>query len=88
MGMSIKNTEVERLARELARLEGISMTEAIRRALEREVERRQAARSPKWDAAKRERINRIIEKTASLPILDTRSEDEILGYDEHGIPSR
>ena len=28
----------------------------------------------------------IAERSATRPILDTRSEDEILGYDEHGIP--
>jgi len=85
MGMSIRNAEVERLAREQARLKGVSMTEAIREALEAEAAR---LATPKWDEARRERIERIIRQTASLPIIDTRSEDEILGYDEHGIASR
>ena len=89
MGMSIKNAEVERLARELARIKGVSMTEAIREALEAEAARLAAlASAPKWDTARRERIMRIIAATASLPVLDNRSEDEILGYDEHGVPSR
>jgi antitoxin VapB len=32
-------------------------------------------------------VQAIIDHCTSLPILDTRSEDEILGYDENGIPS-
>lgn len=43
----------------------------------------------------RERSNRplideleeIAKQCASLPILDRRSVDEILGYDENGLPS-
>jgi len=32
-------------------------------------------------------IRRIIARTAALPVLDSRSADEILGYDETGLPS-
>jgi antitoxin VapB len=32
-------------------------------------------------------IRAIIDHYSSLPILDSRSEDEILGYDENGIPT-
>lgn len=32
------------------------------------------------------RVNAIIERSASRPILDPRSPDEIIGYDEFGIP--
>ncbi|WP_287323179.1 type II toxin-antitoxin system VapB family antitoxin [Mesorhizobium sp.] len=39
MALSIKNTEVEQLARELARRRRVSVTEAIRQSLEREVAR-------------------------------------------------
>ena len=33
-----------------------------------------------------EEIMAISKECAALPVLDTRSEDEILGYDENGIP--
>lgn len=33
-----------------------------------------------------ERLMAISRRCAVLPILDHRSEDEILGYDENGIP--
>jgi hypothetical protein len=32
-------------------------------------------------------INAIIERCSALPILDDRSDDEILGFDENGLPS-
>ena len=34
-----------------------------------------------------ERLLAIARHCASLPDIDTRSPDEILGYDEHGLPS-
>jgi hypothetical protein len=32
-------------------------------------------------------INEILRRVDALPLLDFRSEDEILGYDENGLPS-
>jgi hypothetical protein len=32
-------------------------------------------------------LDEILRRVDSLPILDSRSPDEILGYDEYGIPS-
>ena len=58
------------------------------RELEREIERR-GARAP--TKAEREKVLRTIRKISrhymSLPLLDDRSADEIIGYDEHGLPS-
>ena len=31
-------------------------------------------------------ILEILRRVDLLPVLDPRSEDEILGYDEHGLP--
>ncbi|WP_159591524.1 type II toxin-antitoxin system VapB family antitoxin [Chelativorans xinjiangense] len=87
MGMSIRNPEVERLARELAARRGISKTEAIRQALAHEVERERLVAKPP-DPERHERLNRIIRQASRLPVLSDLSEDEILGYDEHGIPTR
>ena len=42
---------------------------------------------PKSQAAKQKaEIEASLRRIDSLPILDSRSEDEILGYDEHGMP--
>jgi antitoxin VapB len=83
MALSIKNPEAERLARELASKTGESMTEAILKALrerlEREVGRRRHLRLV-------DQLDEIAIRCAALPVIDDRSEDEILGYDEKGLP--
>ena len=33
-----------------------------------------------------EKLKRIVDEFNQLPVLDDRSPDEILGYDEHGAP--
>lgn len=37
-----------------------------------------------WDDAA---IQEIIDRCAALPVLDARSDDEVLGHDENGLPS-
>jgi len=85
MALSIRDPETDRLARELAALTGESMTEAIRTALEERLAREKRAREAEI-ARKRERINAIVEHCSSLPVLDDRSPEEIMGYDENGLP--
>lgn len=84
MGLSIKNDETERLVRELARREGVGMTTAIHRAV---ADRLKTIGAGKRDPEKIIAAIRKIQKdTAKLPILDHRSPEEILGYDEFGLP--
>lgn len=59
------------------------MTRAIERAL---VERLARLRSDKEQIALARKLLRIARRCSQRPTLDQRSEDEILGYDEHGIP--
>jgi antitoxin VapB len=84
VALSLKDRETDRLAREVARLTGESLTEAVRRALaerlEREKVRRGRPRKPLVD-----RLNEIALRCAVLPDFDTRSPDEIIGYDEDGM---
>jgi antitoxin VapB len=86
MALSIRDPETDRLARELAALTGETMTSAIRVALEQRLQQERGRRRAEVDR-RRKAIDAIIERCASLPILDDRSEDEILGYDENGLPS-
>ncbi|CCV08655.1 conserved hypothetical protein [Mesorhizobium metallidurans STM 2683] len=88
MALSIKNLEVEQLARELARRRRVSVTEAIRQSLEREVAReRLVPRDENSDLF--QRLMAIAERAAQIPEReDAMSDDEILGYDELGIPTR
>jgi antitoxin VapB len=89
MALNIKNTDVERLAAEVARLTGESKTEAIRRALE---ERRTRLKSASGDS-RRARVLRFLEKKvwSGLPKgqagrrLTRAEEDEILGYGPGGV---
>jgi antitoxin VapB len=83
MALSIKDDEADRLARRLAAATGESLTVAIREAVRerlRRVEGRTAA--PRL----RDELRAIRKRCARLPVLDPRSPDEILGYDEHGLP--
>jgi antitoxin VapB len=83
MGISIKNARTEQLARELARETGESLTTAIRRAVEERLERVEGRRSP---GDKLRLARAALRRVDALPVLDARSPDEILGYDEHGLP--
>jgi antitoxin VapB len=86
MALSIKNLEVETLARELARRRKIPVTEAIRQSLAREVARERMI--PRGDREElRQRLIAIAESAAALPLISDMTDDEILGYDELGIPS-
>ena len=90
MGLSIKYAEVERMARELASRRGVSMTEAIRQSLEREVEReeivRSATRRSTGPSERFEAMMAIARETAAMPRISDLSDDEILGYDDFGVP--
>jgi antitoxin VapB len=83
MGISIKNDHAERLARELARETGESLTTAITRALEERLARVEGRRSP---ADKRALARMVLRRLDALPVLDDRAADEIMGFDEHGLP--
>lgn len=82
MPLSIKNPEADRLARELAETTGESLTEAVLNALR---ERLQRVAGRRRSACVREDIARMQERIARLPVLDERTDDEILGYDERGL---
>jgi antitoxin VapB len=85
MALSIKAPEADRLARELAALTGESITAAVVVAMKERLEREERKRGNL--ESRLAEIRAITAHCASLPTLDSRSEDEILGYDENGIPS-
>jgi antitoxin VapB len=84
MPISIKNEVTERLARQLAKETGESLSEAVHRALEERLERLPGRRHGRVMA---EKFEDILKRVDALPTLDTRPEDEILGYDKQGIPT-
>jgi len=83
MALRIENSETERIVRELASLTGEAVTVAIRRAVEERFKR--ARRGPGGRDLAAELLE-IGKRCAALPDLDTRTADEILGYDERGLP--
>lgn len=82
VALSIKAGEADRLARELAAATGESLTEAVTRALRERLDRIQLDRQAYID-----RLRRLGDELATHPVLDPRSPEQIIGYDEHGIPS-
>lgn len=83
MPLSIRNSEVERLARALSRMTGEGLTQTILQALRERHQRIRAAREQK---RLMEDLTAIARRSAALPEIDRRSPDEIIGYDEHGLP--
>jgi antitoxin VapB len=84
MALSIKNKEMDRLARDLAEITGENLTEAIAKALKERLER-ETGRMHKNTV--RQKINRIQKRVSRLIKLDNRSDEEILGYDKTGLPN-
>jgi antitoxin VapB len=85
MVLSIKDRETDRLARRLARLTGESITDTVKEALRDRLEQEQRCRGKHIDRAK---IAKIVADIAALPVVDDRSPDELIGYDEFGLPAR
>ena len=84
MPLSIKDPEADQLARNLAQRTGETITQAVITAL-----RERLAREQRKDGAIEDLVEEIMEigkHCAALPLRDTRSADEIIGYDEHGLP--
>lgn len=83
MALNIRNTETERLAAELALLTGQTKTEAVTEAIRSHLDRLRRERSGRTLADELDAIGR---RCARLPVRDSRPADEILGYDERGLP--
>ncbi|MDD2875857.1 MAG: type II toxin-antitoxin system VapB family antitoxin [Acidiphilium sp.] len=83
MALSLKDPETDRLARAVARLTGETLTEAIRIALSERLDRERLRRGETVRLA--DRLEQLGRDCAALPDLDTRSPDDIIGYDDTGM---
>ena len=83
MALSIKDSETDALVRQLATLTGESITEAVFISVKERLERLKPKNSP-YSLA--EELDAIARRCASLPVLDSRSPEELIGYDEQGLP--
>jgi len=84
MAINIKDPETDRLAREVAKRAGETLTDAIRNSL---LERLQRFAGRSAAPTKRDKLHEILSRVDALPRLDSGTDDQILGYDESGIPS-
>ena len=82
VSLNIKNEETHRRVRELARLAGETMTQAVDRAVTERLDRLTRARN------RTRRVDRLLQigrECAALPVLDDRTPEDML-YDERGLP--
>jgi antitoxin VapB len=86
MGILIKNSETEAKIRKLAKRTGRTLTAAIDRAVDRELAQLAPPRRKKKGYVDRKGLAELLKYFDSLPVDDPRPHDEIIGYDEHGVP--
>ena len=86
MALHISNPKADRLARKLAKQQGETVTDAVIRALEERLERNNARAQSERERKKAD-VLAILADMRKIPVLDDRSPDEILGYDENGLPT-
>jgi antitoxin VapB len=83
MALHIHDPEADRLARELAARTGRPIARVVVEALPDKLKREQSRTTfPRL----KDEIMAISRRTAALPRRTGRAADEILGYDERGLP--
>jgi antitoxin VapB len=82
MPLNIKDDQTHELARQLAERKGVSMARAVKDALA------EALHAAERDSTKLSaELTRIAIALASNKSRDDHTADEIIGYDERGLPS-
>jgi antitoxin VapB len=84
MALSIKNRIVEEKARELAQRSGKSITDALNDSLDLALQRQRALQQLTKKEEIFAKVKEIQKRVAALPVLDNRTDDEIMGYNEQG----
>lgn len=82
--LNVRHPEIRAIATRLAKLQGTTITRAVLLALKEELRRQQRRARPSDEITRMEEFSR---RLARLPVLDKRSEDEILGYGPGGYPN-
>lgn len=78
--------DLETRLREQAQASGLSVGKYVERLVEELTSC--ATKNPATPSEMRERLMRLAKQWHSLPTLDPRIADEIVGYDDLGLPSR
>ena len=79
-------TEIEQLARLVAVKTGKTPDDILKEAVEARARAAGVAPSPARRTFDDPRVKAIIARVSALPLLDNRTADEIIGYDEFGVP--
>jgi len=85
MSILVKNVETEKKIRKLAKRTGETMTAAIDRAVDDRLAKLGPERRKKG-RIDRKKLAELLAYFDSLPVDDPRSPEEIIGYDEFGVP--
>lgn len=83
MALNIKDSETDRLARELAEATGESITVASKKAIQERLVRVRA-QADTWERSAD--LMEFITRARARPVLDDRTPDDLIGYDEDGLP--
>ena len=84
MGVFIKKPEAEAKIRELAARTGETITDAIERAVDDRLAK--LGGPPRKGRVDRKKLAELLAYFDSLPVDDPRSPNEIIGYDDNGVP--
>jgi len=85
MALNIKNEEAHRLAKALADATGKTLTDAVTDALRHQL-RAEVGREVEDETLLLAEVGEVQRLVAALPDRDTRTAEEILGYDAYGLP--
>ena len=84
MPLNIKDDDTHSLAKRLAHLTGESLSKAVKRAIQDRLAQVERSRAGGRIV---DELDHIALHCASLPRRDRRSADQIIGYDERGLPT-
>jgi antitoxin VapB len=75
----IKNPAAHRLAEQVSKRMGVTLSDAVISALEEKLQKTDRPLD-------RRKVEALCAKISALPVIDSRTPEEILGYDDFGIP--
>jgi len=84
MVLEVTHPDMDKLIRELVRFTGETVSQAIVNSVHERLVREQQRQSEQKSI--KHELLRIGRECAALPVLDSRSADEIIGYNSIGIP--
>jgi antitoxin VapB len=82
MAILIKDREADQLIRTLAERTGESITDAVKEAVRQRLQR--VPLSEEEIAERKRKVEKLIAKWDTEPVVDNRTPDEIVGYNEFG----